>query len=339
MSESGSGASRSVLLLAAAFLLAGAAMLAFVFLRPQGPELKRLDPVRARPGDTVILYGTGFDTASQGNVVLFGDRGGRVVGASATQLTVEVPAIELELGQTSNVAVRVLVGRSATNGVDLQVFREAAPVAVETPEVTDAPPVETAEAVVEPTPPPATPTGGGAQATPRPRPPRAATPAPPTPVATQPAAPAPVAPAVPPAQRRFVLERTAVESNKRANASLEGFETESVDLKRAPDVLGRVEFDVQPAQVKPGDRFTVSVYLINDGKKDISLKDMFVATNVNGRLVSGPATPKTRAIGPKKKTVIASFSDTWRDTIATWAMDVTVTSDRGDVYKNQIVWK
>jgi hypothetical protein len=37
--------------------------------------------------------------------------------------------------------------------------------------------------------------------------------------------------------------------------------------------------------------------------------------------------------------VIGSFSDTWRDTIATWAMDVTVTSDRGDVYKNQVIWK
>jgi hypothetical protein len=144
---------------------------------------------------------------------------------------------------------------------------------------------------------------------------------------------------VPAAQRRFVLERTAAESNRRASGGLDGFEAEGVDLKRAPDVLGRVDFEVQPAQVLPGDRFTVSVYLINDGKKDIKLKDMFVATNVNGRLTSGPAVPKKRDIPPKGKLVIASFTDTWRDTIATWAMDVTVTSDRGDVYKNQIVWR
>jgi hypothetical protein len=147
------------------------------------------------------------------------------------------------------------------------------------------------------------------------------------------------APVLPPAQRRFVLERTAVESNRRVNADLEGFETDGVDVKRAPDVLGRVDFEVKPAQVKPGDRYTVTVFLINDGKKDIKLKDMFVATSINGRLVSGPGAPRTREVGPKKTGVIASFSDTWRDTIATWAMDVTVTSDRGDVYKNQLTWK
>jgi hypothetical protein len=64
-----------------------------------------------------------------------------------------------------------------------------------------------------------------------------------------------------------------------------------------------------------------------------------VATNVNGRLSSGPVPPRTRDIGPKRKEVIGTFSDAWRDTIATWAMDVTVTSDRGDVYKNQVLWK
>jgi hypothetical protein len=104
-------------------------------------------------------------------------------------------------------------------------------------------------------------------------------------------------------------------------------------------VLARVDFDVTPAQVKPGDRYTVTVFLINDGKKDIKLKDMFVATSINGRLVSGPGAPRIREVGPKKKGVIASFSDTWRDSTASWAMDVTVTSDRGDVYKNQLTWK
>jgi hypothetical protein len=100
-----------------------------------------------------------------------------------------------------------------------------------------------------------------------------------------------------------------------------------------------VDFEVTPAQVKPGDKFTVKVFLINDGAKPIRLKEMFVATNVNGRLSSGPVPPRTRDIGPKRKEVIGTFSDAWRDTIATWAMDVTVTSDRGDVYKNQVLWK
>lgn len=340
MSESGSGAFRSILLLAAALVVAGVGALAFVFLR-SGPEIAGVEPLRVRPGDTVVLKGKRFDPAAEANTVLFGDRTGRVIGATATELKVEVPAIELEVGQSSHIAVRVLVGRSVSTTADLQVYREAEPALAEAaPTETTTTPTDAAEASVEPTPAPAASAPPAAAATPRPRPVRP-TPAPAAPPLTlaPPEAPAPAAPALPPAQRRFVLERTAVESKKRASGGLDGFESESVDLKRAPDVLGRVEFDVQPPQVKPGDRFTVSVYLINDGKKDIRLKDMFVATNVNGRLTSGPAAPRSREIPPKGKTVIGTFSDTWRDTIATWAMDVTVTSDRGDVYKNQIIWR
>ncbi len=340
MSEPGSGGSRAVLLLAAVLVVAGLGAIGFVFLRSSGPQLVRVEPLRARAGDNVILHGKGFDPTPQGNTALFGDRTGLIVGASATQLTVEVPAIELEFGQTSNVAVRVIVGQKATGVTDLQLYREAAPAADAATE--GAPPaVETAETA---TPPEAAPETTGASpgaskpATPRPRAPKPtpAAPAGPGP-SLLPAPPGP--PPVPPAQRRFVLERTAVESNKRVSADLEGFETDGVAVKRAPDVMGRVDFEVQPPQVKPGDRFTVTVYLINDGKKDIRLSNMFVATSINGRLVSGPGALRARDVGPKKKTVIASFNDTWRDTIATWAMDVTVTSDRGDVYKNQVIWK
>jgi hypothetical protein len=344
VSESGSGVARAILVLAAALLAAGVGLLAIVFLRPQGPELSSMEPQRARPGDTIVLRGRRFDGAAAANTVLVGDRAGRVLGATPGELKVEVPALEIEPGGERNVGVRVLVGRAASDELDLQLFREApAGEAAATDVATE--PVETAEAAAEPTPgppvsQPAPVSPAPPAATPRPRPARA-TPAPAAPAPALAPGPPPVAPPplLPPAQRRFVLERTAVESNKRASGGLDGFEAESVDLKRAPDVLGRVDFDVQPAQIKPGDRYTVNVYLINDGKKDIRLKDMFVATSVNGRLTSGPASPRTRDVPPKRKTVIASFSDTWKDTIATWAMDVTVTSDRGDVYKNQIVWR
>ncbi|HET7292114.1 MAG TPA: IPT/TIG domain-containing protein [Vicinamibacteria bacterium] len=339
MPRSESGGSKGPLLLAALLFVGGLSMLAFTFLRPSGPRLTGIDPARARPGDTVILRGAGFGAEPGSNTVLFGDRTARVVSASEAQLTVEVPDLSVGDGATAAASVRVVVGQSATSAVEVQVFRDATASPQAEPD-TASPPVETAEATVpvEIAPPPAAAPGAAAKA-PRPRTSRA-TPAPDVAAAPPPAEVAPVGPPpVPPAQRRFVLERTEVESTKRVSADLEGFDTDGVAVKRAPDVVGRVDFEVMPAQVKPGDRFTVNVYLINDGRKDIKLKDMFVATNVNGRLVSGPATPRAREVGPKKKAVIGSFSDTWRDTIATWAMDVTVTSDRGDVYKNQVIWK
>ena len=348
MIQSESGSSKAPLLLAALLFIGGLAMVAFTYLRPPGTRLSGVEPSRARPGDRVVLRGAGFAPDAAGNTVIFGDRTARVVGASESQLTVEVPEVALDAGQPSSVAVRVVVGPRASTALSVQVYYDAsvqAGSAVQSDAAvqaspTPAPPVETAVAKVEAEPSAAS-AGGVAPKAPRTRTPSRPTPPPAVAAAAPPlAAPAPAAPPpLPPAQRRFVLERTNVESTKRVTAELEGFDTTGVDVKRAPDVVGRVDFEVTPSQVRPGDRFTVNVYLINDGRKDIKLKDMFVATSVNGRLVSGPAAPRAREVGPKKKAVIGSFSDTWRDTIATWAMDVTVTSDRGDVYKNQVIWK
>jgi hypothetical protein len=102
--------------------------------------------------------------------------------------------------------------------------------------------------------------------------------------------------------------------------------------------VGRVYFEVGPSQVKPGDRYTVNVYLINDGSKAIGIKQVFVATSVNGRLSSSPMASQSNQVAPKKRVLLGSFSDVWRDSTTAWAMDVTVTTDRGDVYKNQITW-
>jgi hypothetical protein len=140
-------------------------------------------------------------------------------------------------------------------------------------------------------------------------------------------------------RREFVFDRTAAESNKRAAGGLEGFDTSTVDLKRAPDVAGRIDFEVAPPHVKSGDRYTVKAYLVNDGAKPIRIKEIFVATTLNGSLSAGRIAPRQRDVPPRQREAIGVFSDVWRDGVAAWAMDVTVTSDRGDVYKNQVAWK
>lgn len=341
--RTGSKGTPAALALAAVLFVAGLGMMAFVFLRPAGPALSGLEPARARAGDTITLKGRGFSSAPQGNIVLFGDRAGRVISGSDSELRVEVPEVGVADGATASVAVRIVVDKAASGPMELAVFREAPAVA----EVASVPPAEGEQATqpaaggaAPPEPQPAAGSGKGAP----PAPAKAAKPSRPAPVATEPAQAQaaqmpPGPPPVPPSQRRFVLDRTAVESNKRANADLVGFELDGVEVKRAPAVLGRVDFEVSPRQVKHGDPLTVKVYLINDGAKPIKLKEMFVATSVNGRLASGPVKPRMREIGSKKKEVIGTFEDTWRDTTATWAMDVTVTSERGDVYKNQVLWK
>lgn len=337
MSEQRSGATTLVILLAAVLFVAGGGMLGYVFLRPSGPNLAGVDPARARAGDTITLRGQGFSPTPQGNIVLFGDRTGRVISATPVELRVEVPEITIAEDATQNVAVRVLVGKSASGPLDLAAYREATP-AVETPAETlpDAAPTPAPEVVAAVTPP-------SAEARP-PKPPKPVprpkpTAPPPVSVVAEPRLPAPPEPVVPPAARRFTPERTAVQSNKRISSDLAGFDNSSFDMKRAPEVVGRVYFEVTPELVTPGDRYTVKVLLINDGAKPIHIKHMFVATSVNGRLSSGPMAPASSEVGPKQQAPIGNFTDVWRDTTANWAMDVTVTSDKGDVYKNQIAWK
>ena len=338
MSEQRSGASTLIILLAVLLFLAGGGMLGYVFLRQSGPSLAGLDPARARAGDTITLRGQGFSPTPQGNIVLFGDRTGRVISATPSELRVEVPDLEAAEGAPQSVAVRVLVGQRVSSPFDLAAYRE----------------VEPAAPAAEPAPSRRHPSRKWLRWCRRLAPRRARRrpgllarchgprPTPPPPVVSMAAElprPAPPEPGVPPAARRFVLERTAVQSNKRISGDLEGFDSSSVDLKRAPEVVGRVYFEVTPQQVKPGDRYTVKVFLINDGAKPIQIKNMFVATSVNGRLSSGPVPVSSNEVGPKQRAVIGSFTDAWRETTANWAMDVTVTSDKGDVYKNQIAWK
>jgi hypothetical protein len=137
----------------------------------------------------------------------------------------------------------------------------------------------------------------------------------------------------------FVLERTAAESHKKENNGLAGFDAAEVDLKRAPSVPGRIDFEVAPGRVKAGDHYTVTAYLINDGGKPIRIKEMFVATNINGVLSAGRIPPHVQEVAPKKREAIGVFSNVWRDNVASWAFDITLTSDREDVYKNQVIWK
>lgn len=335
MSEQRSGASTLIILLAVLLFLAGGGMLGYVFLRQSGPSLASLDPARARAGDTITLRGQGFSPTPQGNIVLFGDHTGRVISATPSELRVEVPDLEVAEGAPQSVPVRVLVGQRASGPFDLAAYREVGPAAAPAPQPT--PPEPEVVAVV---PPPSAETGTAPVRPARPVPRPKATPPPPVvSMAAELPRPVPPEPGVPPAARRFVLERTAVQSNKRISGDLEGFDSSSVDLKRAPEVVGRVYFEVTPQQVKPGDRYTVKVFLINDGAKPIQIKNMFVATSVNGRLSSGPVPVSSNEVGPKQRAVIGSFTDAWRETTANWAMDVTVTSDKGDVYKNQIAWK
>jgi hypothetical protein len=141
------------------------------------------------------------------------------------------------------------------------------------------------------------------------------------------------------APRRFVLGTTSIESLKPVVRDVKGFESDNVGVKRAPEVNGRVELEMDPATMRPGVDYTVKVYFANDGGKDIPVQEMKVVTVENGKTASRMLTPRSRTVKPKQRVLLSEVEGVWRESARTWAMDVVVTSARQDVYRNRLHWE
>jgi hypothetical protein len=150
-------------------------------------------------------------------------------------------------------------------------------------------------------------------------------------------------PAPPPpsgtAPRRFVLGTTSLESLKPVGRDLKGFEPDNVGVKRAPEVNGSVELEMDPQTVRPGVDYKVKVYFRNDGGKDIPVQEMKVQTVENGKSASRTLTPRARNVKPNERVLLSEVEGVWRESARTWAMDVVVTSTRQDVYRNRLRWE
>lgn len=105
------------------------------------------------------------------------------------------------------------------------------------------------------------------------------------------------------------------------------------------DMAGKIQFEVSPAAVKPGERYTLRIALLNEGSAPIQIARLTVTTVINGRKSSGPVTPSAKEIAPQQKAVLHTVSDLWSDEITTWSMEIAVETARGERYTNQLSWK
>jgi len=143
------------------------------------------------------------------------------------------------------------------------------------------------------------------------------------------------------ARRRFAPGRTAVQTQKAQKAGdLAGFDTDDADLRKSPDFLGRVEFEMSPASgLESGDAWTLRVYVVNEGKKPIRVQGVTVGTTVNGTGGGGPVAPRVREIAPQQRSLVAEATGTWREGTTSWATEATVTAGKGESLKNTLTWR
>jgi len=141
------------------------------------------------------------------------------------------------------------------------------------------------------------------------------------------------------AKRTFVSSRTTVQTAKAAKADFSGFESADVSVQKAPDFSGRLEFSMTPASIKAGDSYSLKIYLVNDGKKDIKVASMTVTMSVNGTGSGGPVAARVKEVAPQQRVLLEDLPGVWKDDVTAWAAEVLVTANKGDSLKAKLTWK
>ncbi|HVR72246.1 MAG TPA: hypothetical protein VMT87_15485, partial [Vicinamibacteria bacterium] len=140
------------------------------------------------------------------------------------------------------------------------------------------------------------------------------------------------------ARKRFVAGRTVVRTEK-TGGGLAGFESAGVSVQRAPDFLGRVEYEMTPASVQPGDPWTLKIYVVNEGKKEIKISALSVATIVNGSAAGSGGPSRVREVDPQQRALVDEISGTWPAGATSWRTDVTVSAGRNEALQSQLAWR
>ena len=182
----GSAAVSLVILLGLALVLLLAGYVGWDYM--QTPMLTDVSPNPARATDTVTLRGDRFSPELGANIVLFGDRAGKIVRATPTMIEVQVPDMGMMLGEQVRVPVRVFSHDRVSRAAEILI-------ATTRPEG-----MKEVVSVVPPSRPPVAPTVSAAA---KPAPEASARPAPAPAAATSapPPAPGPVDASAPPRKR------------------------------------------------------------------------------------------------------------------------------------------
>jgi hypothetical protein len=329
------------------------------------PQVFSVSATVARPGDVLTIQGSNFARDPWDNTVLFGNQSAKVTKATPSAIEVVVPEVGGLGANASKTTLRVVVGSrvSAAFEIGLAVAVAAAP----SPEPPSAPPTPTPATLPEPTPTVA-PTP---RAEPKPSLPPSTAPAGPRAadllaegataessrrfddaaalyekaLAMEPQnakAQAALKAAMISAaalKRAFQPNRTVVEGPEVPSASFKDFDTREVAMHKAPEVPGRLDFEVAPAHVLAGDAYSIRVYLQNQGTKPIKVASLKVTTTTNAATAGGPLPVKSMEVAPKGRVLLHDAQGVWNDGVTSWVLDTQVVSARGDSYRSQVVWK
>ncbi len=138
-------------------------------------------------------------------------------------------------------------------------------------------------------------------------------------------------PLVPP--RPFVVAGTRVLAAKQPGKAPAGFDSEDVLADR--DFLCKLAFEYSPAAVRPGDSYSVKVFMVNDAAKPIKMKSIYLAITENGVSETRPA-QSVREAAPRQRTLLGELGGSWGENVKTWALEAVVTSSKDDSCRSRL---
>jgi Tfp pilus assembly protein PilF len=150
---------------------------------------------------------------------------------------------------------------------------------------------------------------------------------------TLPEGPSSVAPEATPAPPRFLAETTTVTTP--AAGELAGFESDTVDARKAPRFLGRLEFEVLPAEVRPGEPFVVRVRLVNEGRRSVRVEGVALATVEDGRRAAVPARVLQRRVPAGARSLVAEYSGVWSPA-SSWSLEAVAAVEGDEVVRSRL---
>jgi hypothetical protein len=163
---------------------------------------------------------------------------------------------------------------------------------------------------------------------------------PPGPATALTPAPEPAGSAVPaaPSTHHFVTGKSVIASAK-AGGGLAGFDTADVKTQKIPDLVGRLEFEMEPSAPGAGEGYGVRVFLVNEGRKAVRLRGVVLTTSVDGARSSLPASMREREVLPQARALVAEAHGTWPEAVVSWSLEAVLSSDRDETCTSRLTWQ
>jgi len=138
--------------------------------------------------------------------------------------------------------------------------------------------------------------------------------------------------------RPFLTGKSLVAS-ARSGGGLAGFDTADVKTKKIPDLVGHLEFEVEPAAARSGDLVSVRVFLVNEGRKAVRVRGVALSELSAGARSGLTGAPREKEVPPQARALVTEATAHLPETGQGWSLEAVLSSDRDETCTARLTWQ